>query len=187
MYVWSIATLVMVGLLFWLFSRGAFDDLAFVQRFYAKAVAADSSLEGRGYFAFLQRAGQRYGFEVISTRTFLEGEDRVSSTRIRQALAEGGLADKQQQPLQSLSGGELRRAEIARLRARADELAQAQQSEEVEKAQQKELTRAGRSRGGRNRQTVMESFFKSAARAVGSQVGRQLIRGVLGSLFGGRR
>ena len=73
------------------------------------------------------------------------------------------------------------------LRARADELAEAQQSEEVEKAQQKELTKAGRSRGGRKQQTVMESFFKSAARAVGSQVGRQLIRGVLGSLFGGRR
>lgn len=46
----------------------------------------------RGDFAFLQQAGQRYGFEVVSTRTFLEGEDRVSSTRIRQALAEGDLA-----------------------------------------------------------------------------------------------
>ncbi len=36
----------------------------------------------------------------------------------------------------------------------------------------------------RGRQTVMESFLKSAARAIGSQVGRQLIRGVLGSLLG---
>jgi len=30
-------------------------------------------------------------------------------------------------------------------------------------------------------------FLKSAARAIGSQTGRQLIRGVLGSLFGGGR
>jgi riboflavin kinase/FMN adenylyltransferase len=52
--------------------------------------------ERRGDFAFLQQAGQRYGFEVVSTRTFLEGEDRVSSTRIRQALAEGDLAVAEQ-------------------------------------------------------------------------------------------
>jgi riboflavin kinase/FMN adenylyltransferase len=52
--------------------------------------------ERRGDFAFLQQAGQRYGFEVVSTRTFLEGEDRVSSTRIRQALAEGDLAMAEQ-------------------------------------------------------------------------------------------
>jgi len=49
-----------------------------------------------GDLAFLQQAGQRYGFEVVSTRTFLEGEDRVSSTRIRQALAEGDLAMAEQ-------------------------------------------------------------------------------------------
>ena len=49
-----------------------------------------------GDFAFLQQAGQRYGFEVISTRTFLEGEDRVSSTGIRQVLAEGDLARAEQ-------------------------------------------------------------------------------------------
>ena len=49
-----------------------------------------------GDFAFLLQAGQRYGFEVVSTRTFLEGEDRVSSTRIRQALAEGDLAMAEQ-------------------------------------------------------------------------------------------
>ncbi len=36
----------------------------------------------------------------------------------------------------------------------------------------------------RGRQTVLESFLKSAARAIGSRVGRQIIRGVLGSLTG---
>ncbi len=39
-------------------------------------------------------------------------------------------------------------------------------------------------RSSRGRQTVLESFLKSAARAIGSQVGRQIIRGILGSLMG---
>jgi len=38
-----------------------------------------------------------------------------------------------------------------------------------------------------NRQSVGEALFKSAARAVGSTVGRQIIRGIMGSLLGGRR
>jgi DNA helicase HerA-like ATPase len=39
----------------------------------------------------------------------------------------------------------------------------------------------------RSRQTVGEAAMKSAARAVGSEVGRRVIRGVLGSIFGGKR
>ncbi|MCI0652933.1 MAG: DUF853 domain-containing protein [Methylococcaceae bacterium] len=38
-----------------------------------------------------------------------------------------------------------------------------------------------------NRQSIGESLLKSAARSIGSQIGRQLIRGVMGSLLGGRR
>lgn len=34
---------------------------------------------------------------------------------------------------------------------------------------------------------LLGAFAKSAAHAIGSQIGRQIIRGVLGSLFGGRR
>lgn len=44
-----------------------------------------------GDFALLQKVGEQHGFEVVSTGTFLEGEDRVSSTRIRQSLAAGEL------------------------------------------------------------------------------------------------
>jgi hypothetical protein len=43
-----------------------------------------------------------------------------------------------------------------------------------------------RSAGGR-RQSVGKALMKSAARAIGSQLGRQIVRGVLGSLFGSRR
>ncbi|MEN8259651.1 MAG: helicase HerA-like domain-containing protein [Pseudomonadota bacterium] len=39
----------------------------------------------------------------------------------------------------------------------------------------------------RGRESAGEAFLKSAARAVGSQIGRQLIRGIMGSLLGSRR
>ena len=44
----------------------------------------------------------------------------------------------------------------------------------------------GQRPGGR-RQTPMEAFISSAARSIGSQIGRSLVRGILGSLSGGRR
>ncbi|MBU1571006.1 MAG: DUF853 domain-containing protein, partial [Proteobacteria bacterium] len=37
------------------------------------------------------------------------------------------------------------------------------------------------------RQSIAEAFIKSAARSIGSQIGSRIIRGVLGSVFGGRR
>jgi hypothetical protein len=39
---------------------------------------------------------------------------------------------------------------------------------------------------GRKRESVGEAFVKNAARSIGSQIGRRIIRGVLGSLFGGK-
>ena len=38
-----------------------------------------------------------------------------------------------------------------------------------------------------NRQSAGEALLTSAARAIGSTVGRQIIRGIMGSLLGGRR
>lgn len=40
-------------------------------------------------------------------------------------------------------------------------------------------------RRGREPDSMIEAFAKSAARAIGSQLGRQIVRGVLGSLLGG--
>jgi DNA helicase HerA-like ATPase len=42
-------------------------------------------------------------------------------------------------------------------------------------------------RGGRQSQGLLEAMTKSAVRTVGSQIGRELVRGVLGSLLGKRR
>jgi DNA helicase HerA-like ATPase len=43
--------------------------------------------------------------------------------------------------------------------------------------------RGQRSRRVGNRQSVTEAFAKSTARAIGSQIGRQIVRGVLGAIF----
>ncbi len=40
--------------------------------------------------------------------------------------------------------------------------------------------------GGRKRQSTGEAFIKSAVRAIGSQIGRQIVRGIMGSFLGGR-
>jgi len=40
-------------------------------------------------------------------------------------------------------------------------------------------------KGGRSREGIVESMAKSAARAIGSQLGRQIMRGLFGSMMGG--
>lgn len=45
----------------------------------------------QGDFLLLQKAGLEYGFNVISTQTFCEGGVRISSTAVRQALADDNL------------------------------------------------------------------------------------------------
>jgi uncharacterized protein len=44
-----------------------------------------------------------------------------------------------------------------------------------------------RSTGTRGRQTVVEAAVTSTVRAIGSSLGREIVRGVLGSIMGGRR
>ncbi|PHS69339.1 MAG: ATP-binding protein [Methylophaga sp.] len=72
------------------------------------------------------------------------------------------------------------------LAKRTEQQAKKQQAEEVAVAQEKERKKAKKSTGGRQRQSVMEAFMKSAMRAIGGQVGRKLVRGILGSLLGGK-
>jgi hypothetical protein len=40
-------------------------------------------------------------------------------------------------------------------------------------------------RGGRQSQGILEAMGKSAARSIGSELGRQVLRGLLGSVLGG--
>ena len=68
------------------------------------------------------------------------------------------------------------------LKERAKEIQD--QQEEAERLKTSEKTKPT---SGRTRQSAGEAFVKSAVRAIGSQIGRQIIRGILGSFFGGRR
>jgi len=45
-----------------------------------------------GNFELLQKAGEKYGFQVVNMHSFLVDQQRVSSTLIRQSLKEGDLA-----------------------------------------------------------------------------------------------
>jgi DNA helicase HerA-like ATPase len=66
------------------------------------------------------------------------------------------------------------------LKERAEKLQKQQIMAEKEKAAEPRPAR------GRKRQSIGEAFVKSAARSIGSQVGRRIIRGILGSIFGGK-
>lgn len=50
----------------------------------------------QGDFEMLVRAGKKHGFEVANTHSFTLGNERVSSTLIRQALAQGDLTRVEQ-------------------------------------------------------------------------------------------
>ena len=77
--------------------------------------------------------------------------------------------------------------ELLKSRAETAQAREAEQQAELDaaKQRQKEERAQRRSTGGR-RQSTGEAMVKSAARAIGSQIGRQIIRGVLGSIFGRR-
>ncbi len=49
-----------------------------------------------GDFDYLCAAGRKHGFEVVNTQTFCEASERVSSSRVRDALAAGDLDTAQQ-------------------------------------------------------------------------------------------
>ena len=70
------------------------------------------------------------------------------------------------------------------LKKRAEELQVRQDAEMRLKAEQEAQAKPAR---GRKKQSIGDAFMKSMARSIGSYVGRQIIRGVLGSIFGGKR
>ena len=69
--------------------------------------------------------------------------------------------------------------------AQAEQAAQQQQtSQQPEPGYQEPAPRRS---PGRPRDSLMEAFAKSTMRSIGSSVGRQIVRGVLGSILGGKR
>ncbi len=76
--------------------------------------------------------------------------------------------------------------EMLKQRAETARIEETQRLEELQSEKLERQTKRRQSSGGRKRQTVGEAMIKSAARSIGSSIGRQIIRGVLGSIFGRR-
>ncbi len=97
-------------------------------------------------------------------------------------LQRSPIGSRYNQPVDRVSAYEL-------LKQKAQASAQAEEAEKArlkaEKERQK-LEKAQKRGSGRKRQSAAEAMIKSAARSIGSQLGRQIIRGVLGSFFGRR-
>lgn len=94
----------------------------------------------------------------------------ASAAERQQVLARSPIAGKYDQPVDRESAHEL-------LQKRAAEAAASLEASDAE--------RPAKSRR-QGRQGVTETFAKSVARAIGSSLGRQIIRGVLGAIFKGR-
>jgi DNA helicase HerA-like ATPase len=73
------------------------------------------------------------------------------------------------------------------LKKREEALIKRREEQAKKEAEEKEQKRSSRRSGGSRRQSVGEAFAKSVARAIGSKLGRQIVRGILGSIIGGRR
>ncbi|MCU7852851.1 MAG: DUF853 domain-containing protein [Candidatus Thiodiazotropha sp. (ex Monitilora ramsayi)] len=90
-------------------------------------------------------------------------------------------------PLRSTYDQEIdRESAYELLKKREEELIKRREAQAKKEAAEKEKKRPSRSSGGSRRQGVGEAFMKSIARAVGSKLGRQIVRGILGSIIGGK-
>jgi DNA helicase HerA-like ATPase len=69
----------------------------------------------------------------------------------------------------------------------AHEILQARAEQAAHQAERELQPPRSSTRGESGRQTLLEAFGKSAMRSIGTQIGRQIARGLLGSLFGKRR
>jgi DNA helicase HerA-like ATPase len=82
-----------------------------------------------------------------------------------------------------------RESAYEKLKARAGQIAPKGQESDQEGSGQEtswtDLLTSSTGKGGRGREGIVESMAKSAARAIGSQLGRQIMRGLFGSMAGG--
>jgi len=114
----------------------------------------------------------------------------VTPAERRQTLANSPLAGRYDLAVDRLSAYEMltqraAQASAAEAREKAEaerQKAEAEREKEYERERRRAERSAPRSSGGSRRQSAGEAFFKSAVRAIGSQLGRQLVRGLLGSL-----
>lgn len=73
------------------------------------------------------------------------------------------------------------------LKLKAKEAARVKAAEQASAEQEKARAKSRRSSGGRKRQGIGETMLKSVVRTIGSSLGRQIVRGIMGSLLGGKK
>lgn len=72
-------------------------------------------------------------------------------------------------------------------RIEQERIAKEQQKQQERWQREQEKAQQQAQRASSRRESATEALAKSAARAIGSNLGRQIVRGILGSLLGGRR
>ena len=93
----------------------------------------------------------------------------------------------QRSPLKGRYDDELdRESAYEKLKQHAEDMARREAVEKAEQEQQQKAAATTRPSRRSNRQTPTEAMITSAARSIGSQLGRRLIRGLMGSLLGGK-
>ncbi len=96
-----------------------------------------------------------------------------------QLLSRSAMAPRYDTPVDRESAFELLKARSDKALAQADAQKVQQAKEPEDKPARRQSERAGSS--------MLGSLAKSAMRAIGTQLGRQIVRGLLGSILGGRR
>lgn len=77
--------------------------------------------------------------------------------------------------------------EQEQLRTEQERVLKEQQKRQQQIQREQERAQRQEQRSGAKRDSAIDALTKSAARAIGSNLGRQIVRGILGSLLGGRR
>ncbi|NKE71359.1 helicase HerA-like domain-containing protein [Candidatus Manganitrophus noduliformans] len=78
-----------------------------------------------------------------------------------------------------------RESAYEKLKARAEQAAPPEQPSEAQEGSWTDVLTGSTGKRGRSREGIVESMAKSAARAIGSRLGRQIMRGLFGSMTGG--
>jgi uncharacterized protein len=137
-----------------------------------------SFLDGRGTPRPVERA---LVFPPRSRLAPLSPEERA------QVMAASPLRGRYDATVDRESAYELLKKRAADLQAEDDEERDAEPQERGERARAEPRRRTTRAAAGGGMGDTLAGMAKSAARAAGTQLGREIMRGVMGTIFGGRQ
>ncbi|MCC6954479.1 MAG: DUF853 family protein, partial [Deltaproteobacteria bacterium] len=141
---------------------------------------------GEALVSLLDSSGTPTFTERALIRPPLSRLGAISTDERNQIVRSCALNSKYAQTVDRESAYEVLKKKARAAQDAADRPEEQDEEQEAPEADERPADRAPQ-RAPRTRQGPIEAFVVSTVRAVGSQVGRQLVRGVLGSLLGGRR